>query len=250
MTTLGQQGSKVRLAAITLLTNLVEVHTAKEVFELSINGFYHEEFRIREGCCLFVLSVIKECVLEHRTGIQGPAATVCESMDPGTEKNSSKRLGNNSGLSDLIHSDETSELLPLPLVKIASSDAAANARNAAIAAICELLKLCASHKARNTFDKIDGGDDPFLQQKMDGAMSSIKEKMEAANKAKVIESQSGDWLEGVSKMSLEHELFLGKLDTVNETLEDPQSDAEEKIKALRPIFKLMFLAHSLIGGYD
>ena len=74
--------------------------------------------------------------------------------------------------------------------------------------------------------------------------------MEAANKAKVIESQSGDWLEGVSKMSLEHELFLGKLDTVNETLEDPQSDAEEKIKALRPIFKLMFLAHPLIGGYN
>ena len=160
----------------------------------------------------------------------------------GSKMNSSKRLGNNSGLSDLIHSDETSELLPLPLVKIASSDAAANARNAAIAAICELLKLCASHKARNTFDKIDGGDDPFLQQKMDAAMSSIREKMEAANKAKIIESQSGDWLEGVSKMSLEHELFLGKLDTVNETLEDPQSDAEEKIKALRSIFKLLLLS--------
>ena len=59
LTTLGQQGSKVRLAAITLLTNLVEIHTAREIFELSINGFYHEEFRIREGCCLFVLSVIK-----------------------------------------------------------------------------------------------------------------------------------------------------------------------------------------------
>ena len=173
---------------------------------------------------------------DRRTGYDGPRIH-------GSKKNSSKRLGNNSGLSDLIHSDETSELLPLPLVKIASSDAAANARNAAIAAICELLKLCASHKARNTFDKIDGGDDPFLQQKMDAAMSSIKEKMEAANKAKIIESQSGDWLEGVSKMSLEHELFLGKLDTVNETLEDPQSDAEEKIKALRPIFKMMLLAH-------
>ena len=70
MTTLGQQGSKVRLAAITLLTNLVEVHTAKEVFELSINGFYHEEFRIREGCCLFVLSVIKECVLIELLSIE------------------------------------------------------------------------------------------------------------------------------------------------------------------------------------
>ena len=70
MTTLGQQGSKVRLAAITLLTNLVEVHTAKEVFELSINGFYHEEFRIREGCCLFVLSVIKECVLIELLAIE------------------------------------------------------------------------------------------------------------------------------------------------------------------------------------
>ena len=54
-----KKGSKVRLAAITLLTNLVEIHTAREIFELSINGFYHEEFRIREGCCLFVLSVIK-----------------------------------------------------------------------------------------------------------------------------------------------------------------------------------------------
>ena len=56
LTTLGQPASKIRLAAITLLTNLVEVHTAKEVFELSMNGFGHEEFRIREGCCLFVLS--------------------------------------------------------------------------------------------------------------------------------------------------------------------------------------------------
>ena len=58
LTTLGQPASKIRLAAITLLTNLVEVHTAKEIFELSMNGFMHEEFRIREGCCLFVLSGI------------------------------------------------------------------------------------------------------------------------------------------------------------------------------------------------
>ena len=56
LTTLGQPASKIRLAAITLLTNLVEVHTAREIFELSMNGFSHEEFRIREGCCLFVLS--------------------------------------------------------------------------------------------------------------------------------------------------------------------------------------------------
>ena len=196
LTTLGQQGSKVRLAAITLLTNLVEIHTAKEILELSINGFSHEEFRIREGCCLFILSVIK-------------------------------RLGPNSGLPDLVH--ETDSILPPPLVRIATMDSAANARNAAIAAIVELVKLCATHKARQAFDQCDGADEPFLQQKMNGAMAQIKQKVEQNS----MESQSGDWLEGISKLSMDRDVFLSKIDTVHEILADPQSDNEEKGKALQ-----------------
>ena len=114
---------------------------------------------------------------------------------------------------------------------IATSDQAANARNASIAAISELLKLCASHAARQAFDQCEGAEDPFLQGKMDSAMASMRAKMEKNS----IESQSGDWLEGISRLSMDRDLFLSKIDTAHEMLIDPQSDSEERVKALRLI---------------
>ena len=73
---------------------------------------------------------------------------------------------------DLI--DIESNSLPPPLVQIATTDSAANARNAAAAAICELLKLAGSIKAREAFDRCEGAEETWLKTKMDAAMASGK----------------------------------------------------------------------------
>ena len=65
-----------------------------------------------------------------------------------------------------------SNSLPPPLIQIATTDSAANARNAAAAAICELLKLAGSIKAREAFDRCEGASEPWLKAKMDAAMAS------------------------------------------------------------------------------
>ena len=67
---------------------------------------------------------------------------------------------------------------------------------------------------------------------MDTAMAHVQAKI-AQNEKSSIESASGDWLDGTSRMSMERDIFYAKVDSVHETLIDSQSDSEEKCRALR-----------------
>jgi len=132
LTTLGQRSKQPRVNAIMMLTNLIEVFSSKEIFEMVMNGFAHEDFFIREGCCLLILSTIR-------------------------------RLGKKSGFEDLIASDNLN--FAQALVTIAVTDPAGNARAAASVAICELIKII-GYQAREAFDNCAGADDDDLQDKM------------------------------------------------------------------------------------
>jgi hypothetical protein len=131
LTTLGQRSKQPRVNAIMMLTNLIEVFSSKEIFEMVMNGFAHEDFFIREGCCLLILSTIR-------------------------------RLGKKSGFEDLIASELN---FAQALVTIAVTDPAGNARAAASVAICELIKII-GYQAREAFDNCAGADDDDLQEKM------------------------------------------------------------------------------------
>ena len=54
----------------------------------------------------------------------------------------------------------------------------------------------------------------------------------AQNEKSSVESASGDWLDGTSRMSMDRDIFYAKIDTVRETLIDHQSDSEEKGRVL------------------
>ena len=71
-----------------------------------------------------------------------------------------------------------------------------------------------------------------IKAKMDTAMAHVMAKI-AQNEKSSVESASGDWLDGTSRMSMERDIFYAKIDSVHETLIDSQSDSEEKCRALR-----------------
>jgi len=77
-----------------------------------------------------------------------------------------KRLGGNSGIEELVLAGSGPQQLPNALVRIGTTDPANNAKMAAIAGICELIKFIGI-QARETFDSCENGSDPFLQHNMD-----------------------------------------------------------------------------------
>lgn len=96
---------------------------------------------------------------------------------------------------------------------------------AGLAAICELIKFI-GHRARDIFDACEGSKDSFLVQNMDKSMTHLK-----ARKAEPVETQSGEWLEGISRSEMDQELICARLDSVRNTLSDDQCDVEERCKA-------------------
>ena len=136
-----------------------------------------------------------------------------------------KRLGKNSGIEELVLSGSSDQHLAGCLVRIATTDPANNAKMAGLAAICELIKFI-GHKARDIFDACEGSKDSFLVQNMDKSMTHLK-----ARKAEPVETQSGEWLEGISRSEMDQELICARLDGVRNTLSDDQCDVEERCKA-------------------
>ena len=63
-------------------------------------------------------------------------------------------------------------------------------------------------------------------------MKKVASKI-AQNEKSSVESASGDWLDGTSRMSMDRDIFYAKIDTVRETLIDHQCDSEEKSRSLR-----------------